>query len=83
MKISACLLRFTRINILKFFLFGGKLLSNITEEDTLKQKIQEMEKEIPYLIGKKKSEAKKEYFKLLKSCGKKFRLNEPIYLKRK
>jgi hypothetical protein len=62
---------------------GEKLLSNIDKENTLKQQIEEMEKEIPYLKGKKKAEAKKEYFKLLKSCGKKCKLNEPIYLRRK
>lgn len=52
-------------------------------ENAIKNQIEKMEKEIPYLKGKKKTEAKKEYFELLKSSGKTCRLNEPIYLKRK
>jgi len=58
-------------------------LKILDEKEALKKHIEEMEKEIPYLKGKKKAEAKKEYFELLKSCGKNCKLNEPIYLRRK
>jgi hypothetical protein len=58
-------------------------LTVIDEEDNLKHQIQKMEQKIPYLKGKKKMEAKEEYLRLLKSCGKNCKLIEPIYLRRK
>jgi hypothetical protein len=41
-----------------------------------------MEKEILQLKGRKRDEARVEYLRLLKSCGKECGLEEPIYLKR-
>jgi hypothetical protein len=55
----------------------------VETKDTIKQKIEKMEKEIPYLKGQKKLEAKKEYLQLLKSSDKDYKLNQPIYLRRK
>jgi hypothetical protein len=64
------------------FPFLGEI--NIVEtKDALKQKIEKMEKEIPYLTGKKKVEAKREYLQLLKSSDQGNKLNQPIYLRRK
>jgi hypothetical protein len=57
---------------------------NIVEtKDDLKYQIEKMAKEIPYLKGKKKAEAKMEYLQLLKSSDKDYKLNQPIYLRRK
>ena len=52
-------------------------------KDSLKHRIELMEKEIPYLKGNKKVKAKKEYLELLRSLGEDSKLKEPIYLKRK
>ena len=48
----------------------------------LKSKIVFMEKELLCLKGRKRAEAKMEYLQLLKSCGKEFGLDEPIYILR-
>ena len=41
-----------------------------------------MEKEIIYLTGRRRQEARKAYFRLLNSCGKKCGIDEPVYLVR-
>lgn len=51
--------------------------------DAIAHQIEKMEKEIPYLKGKKKIEAKRVYMQLLKSSDKYCNLNKPIYFTRK
>jgi len=51
-----------------------------TEE--LKTRIELLEKEIFQLKGRERAEARTEYLRLLKSCGKEFGLEEPIYIMR-
>jgi hypothetical protein len=41
-----------------------------------------LEKEILYLTGKRRQQARKAYFTLLKSCGKTCGIDKPVYLKR-
>jgi hypothetical protein len=48
----------------------------------LKYKIDFMEKELLYLTGRKRAEAKMKYLQLLKSCGKECGLDKPIYILR-
>jgi len=60
--------------------WGCIILSD--RKEAIKFEIEMMEREIVYFKGKRRLRAKKAYFKLLKSCGKKCALEEPIYLKR-
>jgi hypothetical protein len=48
----------------------------------LKNRIELLEKELLELKGSERAEARTEYLKLLKSCGKEFGLDEPIYFMR-
>jgi hypothetical protein len=48
----------------------------------MKSKLELLESEIFYLRGSKRIEARNEYFRLLKSCGKEYGLDEPIYIMR-
>jgi hypothetical protein len=57
-------------------------LSDYEREEAIRCQVDLMEKEIVYLKGTKRVRAKKAYYKLLKTCGKKCGLDEPIYLKR-
>jgi len=57
-------------------------LSNENKKEELKSKIQLMEKEILYLKGRKRTEVRMEYLRLLKSYGKECGLEEPIYIMR-
>ena len=45
-------------------------------------KIEEMEKEVVYLTGRKRAVARNKYRRLLITCRKECGLDEPIYLKR-
>jgi len=57
-------------------------MSNSLNKEAIKASIELMEKEILYFKGKRRLRAKRAYFKLLRTCGKKCALEEPIYLKR-
>ena len=57
------------------------MYSNLDKE-AIKIQIDFMEKEILYFKGKKRENAKKAYYRLLRSCGKSCSLDEPIYLDR-
>jgi hypothetical protein len=57
-------------------------MSNEKSKEELKSQIESLEKEILHLKGRKRAEARMEYLRLLKSCGKECGLEEPIYLKR-
>ena len=52
------------------------------KKEAIKIEIELMEKEILYFKGKKRERAKRAYYRLLRTCGKKCALTEPIYLKR-
>lgn len=58
------------------------MTSNSLNKEAIKASIELMEKEILYFKGKRRLRAKRAYFKLLRTCGKKCALEEPIYLKR-
>jgi hypothetical protein len=47
------------------------------------KRIEVMEKEILYFTGRKRVLARRKYLRLLKSCSKECRLEEPIYLERR
>jgi hypothetical protein len=57
-------------------------LSNENKKEELESRIELMEKEILHLKGRKRAEARMEYLRLLKSCGKECGLEEPIYIRR-
>jgi hypothetical protein len=57
-------------------------MSNEKSKEELKSKIELLEKEILRLKGRKRDEARVEYLRLLKSCGKECGLEEPIYIRR-
>jgi hypothetical protein len=57
-------------------------LSNKSTKKKLKSRIESLEKELLYLKGRQRAEARMEYLRLLKSCGKECGLEEPIYLRR-
>ncbi len=57
-------------------------MSNENKKEELKSRIELLEKEILHLRGRKRAEARMEYLRLLKSCGKECGLEEPIYLRR-
>ena len=52
------------------------------KSEELKTRIKLLEKEIFQLKGRERVEARTEYLRLLKSCGKEFGLEEPIYIMR-
>jgi hypothetical protein len=52
------------------------------KKEAIKFEIEMMEKEIYYYKGRKHAKARKAYLRLLQSCGKACRLDEPVYLKR-
>ncbi len=58
------------------------MTSNSLKKEAIKAEIEFMEKEILYFKGKRRLRAKRAYFKLLRTYGKKCALEEPIYLKR-
>ncbi len=58
------------------------MVSNSLNKEAIKASIELMEKEILYFKGKRRLRARRAYFKLLRTCGKKCALEEPIYLKR-
>ena len=57
-------------------------MSNENRKEELKSRIELLEKEIVSLKGRKRAEVKMEYLRLLKSCGKEYGLDEPIYIRR-
>jgi hypothetical protein len=57
-------------------------LSKEDRKKELKSKIESLEKEILHLKGSRRTEARMEYFKLMKSCSKECWLDEPIYIMR-
>ena len=57
-------------------------MSNENRKEELKSRIELLEKEIVSLKGRKRAEIKMEYLRLLKSCGKEYGLEEPIYIRR-
>jgi hypothetical protein len=57
-------------------------LSDQRKKEDIKFQIGIMEKEIHYYKGRKHAKARKAYLRLLQSCGKACRLDEPVYLKR-
>jgi hypothetical protein len=60
----------------------GNIVSSQKKKEALKCEIDLMEKEIIYLTGKRRQKARKAYFRLLNSCGKTSKIDEPIYLVR-
>jgi hypothetical protein len=58
----------------------GVILSD--RKQAIKIETELMEREIIYLKGKRRLRAKKAYYRLLRECGKKCDLDNPIYLKR-
>jgi hypothetical protein len=63
-------------------MWGEKIVQKENGKQELKSKIHFLEKEILYLTGRKRAETKMEYLCLLKSFGKEFGLEEPIYIMR-
>ena len=57
-------------------------MSKENRKEELKSRIELMEKEILRLKGRKRAEVRMEYLRLLKSYGKEFGLEEPIYIRR-
>jgi hypothetical protein len=57
-------------------------MPNENKKEELKSQIELMEKELLRLKGRKRDEARMEYLKLLKSYGKEYGLEEPIYIRR-
>jgi hypothetical protein len=57
-------------------------MSNKKSKEELKSQIESLEKEILRLKGRKRAEARMEYLRLLKSCGKECGLEKPIYIRR-
>jgi hypothetical protein len=57
-------------------------LSKENRKRELKYRIESLEKEILHLKGSKRTEARIEYFELMKSCSKECGLDEPIYIMR-
>jgi hypothetical protein len=57
-------------------------MSTKKRNEDLKSRIELLEKELLHLKGRRRDEARTEYLRLLKSCGKEFGLEEPIYLMR-
>jgi hypothetical protein len=55
-------------------------LSKKRKTKELQTRIELLEKEIFQLKGRERVEARTEYLRLLKSCGKEFGLEEPIYI---
>jgi hypothetical protein len=56
-------------------------MSNENKKE-VKSRIELMEKEILHLKGRKRTEARMEYLRLLKSCGKECGLEDSIYIRR-
>ena len=61
---------------------GDQKLANKNRSKKLKTRIELLEKELLQLKGRERREARTEYLNLLKSCGKEFGLDEPIYIRR-
>lgn len=59
---------------------GGMDMSSSKNIEEIKSQIDIMEKEILYFKGKKRENAKKEYYRLLHLCGKSCSIDEPIFL---
>jgi hypothetical protein len=57
-------------------------MSTQKKKEAIKCEIDLMEKEIIYLTGKRRKKARKAYFRLLNSCDKTCKIDEPIYLAR-
>jgi hypothetical protein len=57
-------------------------LPNKNRTEELKNRIELLEKELLHLTGRERAEARTEYLKLLKSCGKESGLEDPIYFTR-
>ena len=57
-------------------------MSKKRKTEELKTRIELLEKEIFQLKGKERVEARTKYLRLLKSYGKEFGLEEPIYIMR-
>ena len=61
---------------------GGKDLSEEKEKDAIRVAVELIEKETVYFTGKKRTLARKKYRALLRVCGKKCQIDEPVYLER-
>ncbi|MGD2066988.1 MAG: hypothetical protein PVI43_07480 [Candidatus Bathyarchaeota archaeon] len=57
-------------------------MSNKKRSKEVKIRIELLEKELLQLKGKERAEARTENLRLLKTCGKEFGLDEPIYTRR-
>jgi len=60
----------------------GNSLPSEENQEAIKAEVDLMEKEILYYKGKKRLMARRKYLRLLRSCGKKCALDEPIYIDR-
>ncbi len=58
-------------------------MSEREREEAIRTEIDLIEKEIVYFRGKRRLNARRKYFCLLRLCGEDCSLNEPIYLNRK
>ena len=56
-------------------------MSKNDRKEALRCEIELMEKEILYFTGRKRARSK--YLRLLRSCGKECKIDEPIYLERR
>ena len=61
---------------------GENNMTSYTDNEALKIQIELMEKEIAYFKGKKRENAKRAYYRLLRSCGKSCSIDDLIYLDR-
>ena len=57
-------------------------MSSRKNKEAIKSQIDLMEKEIIYLKGKKRENARKVYYRLLQLCGNSCSIDEPIFLLR-
>jgi hypothetical protein len=57
-------------------------LSDQWKREAMRMEVEIMEKEILYLKGRRREEAKKAYYKLLKACGGICGLDESVYITR-
>ncbi len=58
-------------------------MSENNRKEALRCEIELMEKEILYFTGRKRGRARDKYLRLLRSCGKECKIDDPIYLERR
>jgi hypothetical protein len=56
--------------------------SEQNKQEAIRCQVDLMEKEIVYLVGRRRIRAKKAYLRLLRSCGSTCGWDEPVYLDR-